>query len=244
MQGAVPHVPAPSPNPAQKLTHSACLSSQHGVGPVQSKVAPVSQAVCPSPQVHAMRAPSMPQRGNVVVVVVVLVVVLVVIAPQSALSPQPLGGQTRQQPFIGSQRCPEGHWASAVQPVSTQAPAVCAQKAPPSVALLHVQPNPTQVVPWQPVRAPHSVGSHSEIVVVVVVVVGVVVVVLSQTVPAPHTSEQQSKFPRQPWSPSGIQPTHIPVVVSHSDMAQVPQLPPQPLSPQFLPPLQSGLQPH
>ena len=78
-------------------------------------------------------------------------------------------------------------------------------------------------------------------VVVVVEEVIVVVVVLSQTVPAPHTPEQQSKPERQPWSPSGIQPTHMPVVVSQSDMAQVPQLPPQPSSPQFLP-AQSGVQ--
>ena len=80
-------------------------------------------------------------------------------------------------------------------------------------------------------------------VVVVVEEVIVVVVVLSQTVPAPHTPEQQSKPERQPWSPSGIQPTHMPVVVSQSDMAQVPQLPPQPSSPQFLP-AQSGVQTH
>ncbi len=70
--------------------------------------------------------------------------------------------------------------------------------------------------------------------VVVVDVVVVVVVLVSQTVPAPHTPEQQSKSPRQPWSPSGIQGTHIPVVVSHSDMSQVPQEPPQPSSPQIL----------
>src|SRR6266851_2844888 len=71
------------------------------------------------------------------------------------------------------------------------------------------------------------------VVVVVLVVVVVVVVVVSQTVPAPHTPEQQSKFPRQPWSPSGIQATHMPVVVSQSDMAQLPQEPPQPSPPQF-----------
>jgi len=79
---------------------------------------------------------------------------------------------------------------------------------------------------------PQGLGVH--MVVVDVVVVVVVVVVLSQTVPAPHTPEQQSKSPRQPWSPSGIQGTHIPVVVSHSDMSQVPQEPPQPSSPQIL----------
>src|SRR5437867_13441443 len=86
-------------------------------------------------------------------------------------------------------------------------------------------------------------GIHSVVVVVVGVVVVVVVVVVSQTVPAPHTPEQQSKFPRQPWSPSGIQGTHIPVVVSHSDMSQLPQEPPQPSSPQILL-AQFGVQPH
>ena len=88
---------------------------------------------------------------------------------------------------------------------------------------------------------PQGLGVH--MVVVDVVVVVVVVVVLSQTVPAPHTPEQQSKSPRQPWSPSGIQGTHIPVVVSHSDMSQVPQEPPQPSSPQILF-AQFGVQPH
>jgi len=183
--------------------------------------------------------PPLAQVGTAVVVVVEVVVVV----PQAALVVlQSLGRQTRQQPLAGSQRCPEGHCASAVQPVSTQAPAVCPQKAPPSVARLHVQPSDTQAFAWQTPRVPHSVASHIEIVVLVVfVVVAVVVVVLSQTVPAPHTREQQSKSERQPWSPSGMQATHIPVVVSQSDMAQVPQLPPQPSSPQFLP-VQSGVQ--
>ena len=78
---------------------------------------------------------------------------------------------------------------------------------------------------------------------VVVVVDAVVVVVLAQMPPAPHTPEQHSgpKVPEtQPWSPSGMQATHIPVVVSHTDVTpQVPQLsvPPQPLGavPQFCP---------
>ncbi len=65
-------------------------------------------------------------------------------------------------------------------------------------------------------------------------VVVVVVVVVSQMVPAPHTPEQQSKPERQPRNPLGMQATHIPVVASHTDMAQVPQEPPQPSSPQFL----------
>src|SRR5213593_4688230 len=84
------------------------------------------------------------------------------------------------------------------------------------------------------VESSQGSGAVHCVVVVVEVVVVVVVVVVSQTVPAPHTPEQQSKSPRQPWSPSGIQGTHIPVVVSHSDMSQVPQEPPQPSSPQIL----------
>src|SRR5207245_3770064 len=92
---------------------------------------------------------------------------------------------------------------------------------------------PSEMVPQSPWA--HLVGMHLvSVVVVVLLVVVVVVVVLSQTVPAPHTPEQQSKFPRHPWSPSGIQGTHMPVVVSHSDMSQVPQEPPQPSSPQIL----------
>ena len=88
VQGAVPHVPGP--NAPQKRTHSACLSSQQGVGPVQSEVAGELQGVCPSPHVHAMRAPDVPQRGNVVVVVEVVVVVVVGQGPQSSVPPQPL----------------------------------------------------------------------------------------------------------------------------------------------------------
>ena len=105
-------------------------------------------------------------------------------------------------------------------------------------------PQPSGAVP-QFCPNGHDVAGVQPIVVVVVavVVVVVVVVVLSQTVPAPHTPEQQSKSPRQPWSPSGIQGTHIPVVVSHSDMSQVPQEPPQPSSPQILF-AQFGVQPH
>jgi hypothetical protein len=76
VQGAVAHVPGPSA--PQTLTHSACLLAQDGVGPVQSNVAPLSHAVCPSPQVHAMIAPSSPHTANVVDVVVEDVVVVVV----------------------------------------------------------------------------------------------------------------------------------------------------------------------
>src|SRR5438876_8482421 len=100
-------------------------------------------------------------------------------------------------------------------------------------------PHPSGVGPQ--FESVHVVGAQSVVVDVDVVVV--VVVVVSQTVPAPHTPEQQSKFPRQPWSPSGIQGTHIPVVVSHSDMSQLPQEPPQPSSPQILF-AQFGVQPH
>jgi len=89
-------------------------------------------------------------------------------------------------------------------------------------------------------------GIHNVVVVVVGVVVVVVVVVVSQTPPAPHTPEQQSvpiAGGKQPWSPSGIQLTHIPTVVSQMDMEQLPHEPPQPLSPQFLF-AQFGVQPH
>src|SRR5439155_14619442 len=84
------------------------------------------------------------------------------------------------------------------------------------------------------------------IIVLVVEVVVVVVVVDSQTPPVPHTPEQQSRPnppETQPWSPSGMQPTHIPTVVSQMDMEQLPHAPPQPSSPQFLF-AQFGVQPH
>jgi len=84
------------------------------------------------------------------------------------------------------------------------------------------------------VESSQGSGAVHCVVVVVEVVVVVVVVVVSQTVPAPHTPEQQSESPRQPWSPLGMQPTHMPVVMSQSDMLQVPQEPPQPSAPQFL----------
>src|SRR5439155_4693401 len=51
-------------------------------------------------------------------------------------------------------------------------------------------------------RTPAAPQAGNVVVVVEVVVVVVVDVEVSQTVPAPHTPEQQSKFPRQPWSPS------------------------------------------
>ena len=150
MQGVVPHVPGPFA--PQVLTHSACLSEQNGVGPVQS----VCSKVVPSPQVAVRVAPSAPQAGKVVVVEVLVEAVVVV----------------------------------AVEDV----------------------------------------------------VVGVVVV-LTQTLPL-HTPEQHSSLtPRQPWSPSGMQPTHIPTVVSQMDMEQLPHEPPQPSSPQFLF-AQFGVQPH
>ena len=75
MQGVVPQLPGPFA--PQKLTHSFCLLVQEGVGPVQSNVAPVGHGV-PSPQVHAMSAPSGPHAGSVVVVEVVGVTVVVV----------------------------------------------------------------------------------------------------------------------------------------------------------------------
>ena len=112
---------------------------------------------------------------------------------------------------------------------------------------MHVQghaacpPQPSGMDPAH--RVEQVRGIHNVVVVVVGVVVVVVVVVVSQTPPAPHTPEQQSKPERQPWSPLGIQATHIPVVASHSDMAQVPHEPPQPSSPQFLF-AQFGVQPH
>ena len=92
MQGAVAQSPGPPPPTApQKPTHSACLSAQKGVGPVQSVVAGLAHGVCPSPQVHAIVAPAAPQAGNVVVVVAAVVVVVVGQGPQSSVPPQPSG---------------------------------------------------------------------------------------------------------------------------------------------------------
>ena len=115
---------------------------------------------------------------------------------------------------------------------------------------MHVQghaacpPQPSGMDPAH--RVEQVRGIHNVVVVVVGVVVVVVVVVVSQTPPAPHTPEQQSvpiAGGKQPWSPSGIQLTHIPTVVSQMDMEQLPHEPPQPLSPQFLF-AQFGVQPH
>ena len=100
---------------------------------------------------------------------------------------------------------------------------------------MHVQghaacpPQPSGMDPAH--RVEQVRGIHNVVVVVVGVVVVVVVVVVSQTPPAPHTPEQQSvpiAGGKQPWSPSGIQLTHIPTVVSQMDMEQLPHEPPQP----------------
>ena len=103
-----------------------------------------------------------------------------------------------------------------------------------------VPPHPSEV--WPQSSSVQLLGVHIVVVVVdAVVVVDVVVVVLWQTPPVPQTCEQQSKGPAQPASPSGMHETHIPVVASHSDIAQLPQEPPQPSLPQFLP-AQFGVQ--
>src|SRR5262249_14967583 len=74
MHVAVAH--APGPNAPQKLTQADRWLAHEGVGPVQSKVGAAVHAVCPSPQVQAMRTPAGPQAGNVTVVVDVLVEVV------------------------------------------------------------------------------------------------------------------------------------------------------------------------
>src|SRR6266478_4516915 len=105
-----------------------------------------------------------------------------------------------------------------------------------------VPPQPSAVGP-QSESVQSAVVLQIVVVVVLAVVVVVVVVVLWHTPPAPHTPEQQAKPLPHPWSPSGMQVTHIPTVVSQTDMAQLPHEPPQPLSPQFLF-AQFGVQPH
>ena len=98
------------------------------------------------PQGDPHGIPPLAQVGGAVVVE--LVVVLVVVAPHAALSLQSLGGQTRQQPSSGSQRCPEGHCASCVQPVSTHCPPPSfPQNAPPSVAVSQPQSSAAQLAP-------------------------------------------------------------------------------------------------